>query len=233
VVLPRDRELQHINGLEIAGFMEPADEIGGDYYDVLPTANGARIGIGDVTGHDLESGILMLMVQTAVRALHESEIGDTPQLLATLNRAIYKNLQRMNAAKSMTLVLLDYQPGQLAIAGQHEEILVVRATGTIERIDTVDLGLPVGLDDDISHFIASVQVELQPGDVVVLYTDGITEAENPAGEFYGIDRLCEVLLAHRHKSAAAMRDAAIADVRRHISTQKMFDDITILAIKQC
>ncbi len=232
VVLPRDRELQSIEGLDIASFMEPAEEIGGDYYDVLPTNTGARIGIGDVTGHGLESGILMLMVQTAVRALHEGQITDTVQLLDILNGAIYKNPQRMNASKSMSLALLDYHQGQLAVTGQHEEIVIARASGAIERVDTVDLGLPVGLDYEIKEFIASSQVQLQLGDAVILYTDGITEAENSSGLLYGIDRLCAVVQTHQQGSATAIRDAVIADVRRHIGSQKLLDDITLLVLKR-
>ncbi|MFQ3626806.1 MAG: AAA family ATPase, partial [Cyanobacteriota bacterium] len=69
MVLPKDHELDQIEGLEIAGFMEPADEVGGDYYDVLHDNGAVKIGIGDITGHGLESGMLMLMVQTAVRTL--------------------------------------------------------------------------------------------------------------------------------------------------------------------
>ncbi len=232
IVLPRDRELQAIENLDIAGFMEPADEIGGDYYDVLVSEYGLRIGIGDVTGHGLESGILMLMIQTAVRTLQESQIADTAELLAILNRVLYKNIQRMNVAKSATLILLDYHQGQLAIAGQHEEVILARADGSIERIDTVDLGLPIGLDGEIDEFLGSVQLQLAPGDAVVLYTDGIVEAENPQGQLYGIDQLCCVVQACQSESAAAIRDAAIADVRRHIGTQKMFDDITVLVLKQ-
>jgi len=69
MILPKQEELDSIEGLDIAGFMEPADEVGGDYYDVLQQDGRVKIGIGDVTGHGLESGVLMLMVQTAVRTL--------------------------------------------------------------------------------------------------------------------------------------------------------------------
>ena len=69
MLLPKDRELNEVIGLDIAGFMESADEVGGDYYDVLQHQGRVKIGIGDVTGHGLESGVLMIMVQTAVRTL--------------------------------------------------------------------------------------------------------------------------------------------------------------------
>ena len=75
MVLPRTRELEHLPALEVAGYMEPADEVGGDYYDVLQSGSNVKIGIGDVTGHGLESGVLMLMVQSVARALYERGTG--------------------------------------------------------------------------------------------------------------------------------------------------------------
>jgi PAS domain S-box-containing protein len=176
MILPKQEELESIEGLDIAGFMEPADEVGGDYYDVLQQDGKVKIGIGDVTGHGLESGVLMLMTQTAVRTLQESNQTDPVQFLDILNRTIYRNAQRINPDKSLTLALLDYADGLLSVSGQHEEIIIVRTGGQIELIDTINLGFSIGLDDEIADFIASFQVHLNPGDVVVLYTDGITEA---------------------------------------------------------
>lgn len=232
MILPKQEELESIEGLDIAGFMEPADEVGGDYYDVLQQDGKVKIGIGDVTGHGLESGVLMLMTQTAVRTLQESHQTDPVQFLDILNRTIYRNAQRINPDKNLTLALLDYQNGTLSVSGQHEEMIVVRAGGQVERIDTVDLGFPIGLDEEIADFIASEQVQLNPGDVVVLYTDGITEAKDIKRELYGIERLCEVVSLNWERSAEEIRQSVIEDVRQHIGEQKVFDDITLVVLKQ-
>jgi predicted ATPase/serine phosphatase RsbU (regulator of sigma subunit)/tRNA A-37 threonylcarbamoyl transferase component Bud32 len=232
MILPKDEELSQIPGLDIAGFMEPADEVGGDYYDVLHDNGIVKIGIGDVTGHGLESGVLMLMVQTAVRTLLTNQETDSARFLSTLNRVIYENVQRMNSERNLTLALLDYQTGRLRLSGQHEDVLIVRTDGAIERINTIALGFPVGLVEDIAQFVAHREVQLQPGDGVVLYTDGITEAINPAEELYGIERLCQNISQHWHKPARDIQQAVIEDLRSHISDQKIFDDITLLILKQ-
>ena len=233
MMLPNDSEMDSVEGLDIAGFMEPAEEIGGDYYDVLQYNGNVKIGIGDVTGHGLESGVLMLMTQTAVRTLQESQITDPVRFLDILNRTIYGNIERMKTNKSMTLALLDYSSsGGLSVSGQHEEIIVVRAQGGVEQIDTTDLGFPIGLDEEIADFIAQEKVHLYSGDVAICYTDGITEAEDMNNVQYGLERLCEVLKEQRHLSAAGIREAAIGDRRRHIGEQKVFDDITLLVLKQ-
>ncbi|MEG4057582.1 MULTISPECIES: SpoIIE family protein phosphatase [unclassified Microcoleus] len=231
MILPNPEELE-IDGLDIAGYMEPADEVGGDYYDVLQIDGVVTLAIGDVTGHGLESGILMLMAQTSVRTLQEIRELDPVRFLDVLNRTLYKNVQRMNSEKSLTLAILSYSEGLISISGQHEETLVVRNNGEVERIDTVDLGFPIALDDDIADLISHVLIELEPGDGVVLYTDGIPEAYNIGKKQYGLKQLCQVISQNWHKSAAGVKDAVILDVRQHIGKQKVFDDITLLVFKR-
>lgn len=232
MILPKPEELDNIKELDIAGFMEPADEVGGDYYDILDRDGVITIGIGDVTGHGLESGILMLMTQTAIRTLKEVQENDPVKFLDTLNRTIYNNIQRMNSQRNLTLAILNYSQGILSISGQHEEIIIVRNGGEIERVDTIDLGFPIGLEYDIFDFISHVLVELQPGDGVVLYTDGITEAEDMKNKQYGIEQLCHIISENWEKSVQEIKDIIITDVRRHIDQQKVFDDITLLVLKR-
>ena len=232
MLLPKEKELNQIEQLEIAGFMEPADEVGGDYYDVLQHHGRVTIGIGDVTGHGLESGVLMLMVQTAVRTLMENNETDPKKFFEVLNRTIYKNVQRMDSDKNLSLCLVDYHEKVLSISGQHEEMVVVRSQGIIERVDTIDLGFPIGLEETIEDFVFQAQVRLNPGDVVVLYTDGITEAENYLGMHYGLERLCSAVQKNWQQSAQAIRKAVIEDVRSHIGVEKVYDDITLVVLKQ-
>ncbi|MEG4329655.1 PP2C family protein-serine/threonine phosphatase [Microcoleus sp. herbarium5] len=232
MLLPKDRELKEVIGLDIAGFMEAAEEVGGDYYDVLQHKGRVKIGIGDVTGHGLESGVLMIMVQTAVRTLLAYNEPDPVRFLSAINSVIYDNVQRMKCDKNASLALLDYEEGMLKLSGQHEEMIVVRCNGSVERFDTIDLGFPIGLDVDIAEFVAEKIVHLHSGDVVVLYTDGITEAKNMDKVLYGLDRLIEVIEINWQRSAAEIRHAVIKDVRAHIGEQKVFDDITLLVLKQ-
>ncbi|MEY3220124.1 MAG: hypothetical protein RIT27_1481 [Pseudomonadota bacterium] len=233
MVLPKQQELEAIKGLDIAGFMEPATEVGGDYYDVLHHEGRTKIGIGDVTGHGLESGVVMLMVQMAVRTLLENNVTDPEIFLDVLNRAVFENMQRMNSDKNLTLTLLDYQNGTLQLTGQHEEVLIVRKNGDIERIDTINLGFMVGLTANISQFLGQCEINLDIGDGIVLYTDGITEAQNNLEEMYGIDRLCSVINQHwKDSNAKEIQQAIIEDVRQYIGEQQVLDDITLLVVKR-
>lgn len=232
MLLPKEKELSQIENLEIAGFMEPADEFGGDYYDVLQHHGRITIGIGDVTGHGLESGVLMLMVQTAVRTLMENNETEPKKFFEVLNRTIYKNVQRMDSNKNLSLCLVNYHEGVLSLSGQHEELVVVRSNGAVERIDTIDLGFPIGLEETIEDFVFQAQVKLNTGDVAVLYTDGVTEAENNLGIQYGLENLCAIVKQSYQASAQDIRQSVIANLRSHIGIQKVYDDITLVVLKQ-
>jgi sigma-B regulation protein RsbU (phosphoserine phosphatase) len=232
MVLPQSRELRAVPGLDIAGCMRPAQEVGGDYYDVLQSEGATKIGIGDVTGHGLESGVLMIMVQTAVRTLVAAEEKDPERFLAIVNKVLYENIQRINLDRNVTLSLLDYRDGALLLTGQHEEVIVVRADGRLERVDTMALGFPVGLEFDIRQFISHVRLDLQPRDVVVLFTDGITEAEDDRGRPFGMEGLCRVVRDHHLAPAEEIKDAVLAAVLRHVGDRKLYDDVTVLVVKK-
>ncbi len=232
MLTPKLVELAKIEDLDVAGFMEPCNEVGGDYYDVLTHANGLKIGVGDVTGHGLESGVVMLMLQTAIRTLVEHKEVDPVKFMSTINRTIYHNVQRMGSEKMSTLLLADYSKGLLTVYGQHEEVIIVRENGTIEIIETQELGFPLGLEENIEAFVEKHPVHLFKDDVVVFYTDGITEAENEEGEFYGTGRLATLISRLRAGTATEICQNIVDDVKAHIGTYRVFDDITLLVMKR-
>ena len=231
MMLPRDEELRLITNLDISGSMEAAVEVGGDYYDVVADGGGVVFAIGDVTGHGLESGVMAVMVQTAVRTLLASGHCESRKFFEVLNRVIYDNARRMNCDRNLTLSLLQYRDKVVTISGQHEEVLVVRENGTLERHDTLDLGFPLGLEENISSFIGEAKIPLRSGDVMVVYTDGITEAINSAGIAYGIEQLCKVVRTTHRQLADSIREAVLSSVREHVGGQRSLDDMSLLVVK--
>jgi sigma-B regulation protein RsbU (phosphoserine phosphatase) len=199
---------------------------------VLQGADGVKIGIGDVAGHGLLSGVLMLMTQTAIHTLQTCGERDPVRFLDILNRVIYKSTERMQTDKTLTLAIIDYNQNRIRISGQHEKVIIVRSGGETELVDTIDLGFPIGLEKNIIDFIDETKVALNPGDGVVLYSDGITEAENMGGVSYGLERLCQTIGSCWHLSAEAVKETVIDDVRAHIGPQTVYDDLTLVIVKQ-
>lgn len=232
MVLPPKTELEAVADLDIAGYMEPADEVGGDYYDVLQVGDSVYLSIGDVTGHGLSSGVVMLMAQTAFLTLSQNGETDIDRILSVLNQVLYRNILRIRENKNMTLAAIQYKDKHYNLVGQHESVIICRADGKIEEIDTINLGFPIGLEDDIEDFISSKQFELAPDDVILLYTDGVTEAENPQQEQFGVEALVETLVKYHQLDAQAIVDHIMEDVYRFIDGSQIHDDISMMVIKQ-
>jgi len=154
MLLLKDRELKEVIGLYIAGFREAAEEAGGDYYDVLQHKGRVKIGMDDVREHGWESGVLIIMVQTAVRTWIADNEAEQVKFSSAINSVVYDNVQRLKLDKNASFALLDYQQGILKLSCQHEEMIVVRCNGCVEGFDTVDLGFPRGLDAEIAKFVA-------------------------------------------------------------------------------
>jgi PAS domain S-box-containing protein len=227
-ILPRSSP---IPGLEIAATMVPADEVGGDYYDVIPARGGCWIAIGDVSGHGLNAGLVMLMVQSALAAICRATPDGTPRdVLSTLNEVIFDNVRRrLEQEDFVTLSLLWIAgDGRVVFAGAHEEILVARRdTGQVERV--ASLGTWIGGMRDIRSVTTDQTITLRDGDVALLYTDGVTEARNAAGEQFNLDRLCAALARAQQGSPEQIRDHVLGEVRAWMARQE--DDITVLALR--
>jgi sigma-B regulation protein RsbU (phosphoserine phosphatase) len=232
LVLPKPCELRSIPHIEIAAFIQPANEVGGDYYDVLHSDDHLKIGIGDVTGHGLESGMLVLMVQSMARALYEAGVNDPEIFLTDLNRALVKNIQRSGSEKHLSLAFLDFTDREVVLSGQHEDVIIVRSCGDVEVLETVDLGFPIGLEPDIAGFTASKAFPFKGGDIIVLFTDGVTEAVGRNGDMFGTKRLCEAVLAHRTGSAEQIKDRVISDLLAFIGQEQIHDDITLVILRR-
>jgi sigma-B regulation protein RsbU (phosphoserine phosphatase) len=232
MVLPSSHEMKMVEELDIAGYSRPADEVGGDYYDILKHGDALYLGIGDVTGHGLPAGVIMLMAQTAMLTLVQTGIQDTSRIMTVLNEVLYRNIIRIHDDKSMTMAVLRYNNKTFEIAGQHESVLILRADSTVEEIDTMEIGFPIGIDDDIASLVSTERFGLVEGDVMVLYTDGITEAENSQGELYGLDRLKVKLSQCLHLDAQQILDRIVEDVYDYIGETKVYDDISALVVKQ-
>lgn len=232
MVLPSAEEIEQVHLLEIAGMMITADEVGGDYYDVIKVDDTITIGIGDVTGHGLSSGIIMLMAQTVVRTMAEMKVSDPHVMMNIVNRVLYANIQRIKEDRNMTLALITYQNGRFVVTGQHESVIVVRTSGAVEIIDTMDLGFYVGLMPDISANINHREISLQPGDLMVLYSDGITEAENLAGEQFGLELICAGIKRYADLPTAKIASKFMKDLFNYMGDSIIQDDISLVVIRQ-
>jgi HAMP domain-containing protein len=226
-LLPEKPEIQ---GYEIAASCEPADEIGGDYYDVISVGGFDWIVIGDVSGHGVTSGLIMMMVQTAIHTvLIQNPEVPASHLLSVINRTIYENIVRMDEQKHMTIVVIaSGKDGFFDFSGLHEDILFWCADSEkVEKIATD--GMWIGLEPDISKMLPMNEFRMETGDCIVLYTDGIIEARNTQdGSFFGAERLDKIISSCGGCSAAEIHAAILESLKDYEKP----DDVTLFVMKR-
>ena len=220
-----------VPGLEISAKMIPASEVGGDYYDILRVDDGCWIAIGDVSGHGIDAGLLMLMLQSIVLSTVMAQPASSPaDILRLVNTALVHNVRgRLGSRDHVTMSLLRYTPdGRIMFAGAHEEMILVRSsTGAVETIATP--GPWLGARQDVGKHLVDSELQLEDGDLLVLYTDGLTEARNEKGEMFDLERLMAAVRAVQHKPALLVRDNVMTGVRRFMAQQQ--DDMTLVVIR--
>jgi len=218
-----------IAGYELAGWYRPAQHIGGDYYDFFALPGEARTAlvVGDVSGKGVPAALLVSTLHSALRLLAERQ-GISPALFARLNRHV---LDSSSPNKFITLFFaeLDAASGRLAyVNAGHNPAVLARADGRVEQLGAG--GPPIGLIADASF--RTRRVELAPGDLVCLYSDGITEACSPADEEYDIERLSALLAAERTRPLAEIVAAVDREVTRFAAGRPQADDQTVVLLRR-
>jgi serine phosphatase RsbU (regulator of sigma subunit) len=223
--------VRRIGDYDVAATMLPADEVGGDYYDIITTAAGEHwIAIGDVSGHGVESGLIMMMTQTSVFTTINRTAGHEPSAVLNIaNSVIKQNISRLGADRYMTILVARLQRDGLRFAGKHQDILIYRRrNGTTEFVPSQ--GTWLGVLDDIGDYLVDSTIPIEEGDVVLLFTDGVTEAADARGAMFGERLLESALSKHAHLPAADIVANILGEVRQYMAGQK--DDITLLALKR-
>ncbi len=227
-LLPKPRP---VPGYDIGSVMLPATEVGGDYFDIIETPGALFIAIGDVSGHGLSSGLVMLMAQSVVLSLVRSEPdAPLPVILNKLNGVLHANVrERLGTHHHMTFCLLKLlASGEVRYAGAHESLLVLRVSGIVENFDTK--GTWLGAVPDIGAATSESQLQLAPGDTLVLHTDGVTEARRPDGSEFGLDGLKVSVSRHAALAAEPLVAAVLQDVAQFTVEQK--DDRSLVVARR-
>ena len=219
----------HLKGFEIAAHTKPADLVGGDYYDVINLPDQDWIVIGDVSGHGVPAGLVMMMVQTAIHSVVKNfKDLSPPQLLQAVNKVIYQNIQQMGENKYMTITVFSCaRDGTLQFSGLHQDIMIYRAKQ--KEVASVETnGMWIGMVGEIADMLEVDTVALESGDVMLLYTDGITEAVGPDGQMFGTQGLAQAL--------SELGDQPVEEIKgnilRLITNFKYDDDVTLMVIKR-
>lgn len=216
-------------GFDIAGVSYPAEATGGDYFDYIPMLNG-RLGIvvGDVTGHGIGPALLMAETRAYLRILarNRDDVGD---ILTRANRVLAEDV---GSERFVTLFIaqIDTECRTLCYASAgHPPVYVLGEDGAL-RAELKRTGIPLGMDLETTY-TTTTTIGLKAGDTLVFLTDGIEETLSPQNEFFGSQRVLEVLQKNRHLPSVAMVDALHSAVREFAAGAPQLDDFTVIVMK--
>jgi serine phosphatase RsbU (regulator of sigma subunit) len=227
-ILPRQLV---VDGVDIAASMISAEAVSGDYYDVLPFDGGCFVGIGDVAGHGLAPGIIMLMIQGILAALVKNDVNVTPRAaLNVLNAVMYENIrQRLEQDEHVTFTLFRIQSdGKVTHAGAHEDVIVYRAARKECEIFPTS-GVWLGAQRDIERVTTDSDLRLDSGDTMVVYTDGMVEARKAGGEERGLARLVDDVVRLHDRPVGAICEGLMESLVEW--SPKVADDATVLVLR--
>jgi len=215
------------SGFTVASFAHPSRQVGGDYYDYFQRPH-KRLGmvIADVSGKGVPAALLVSQLQAILRAELRTD-KSLPDIIGAVNQIVTEST---SPEKFATLFYADWDPATQEftyVNAGHNYPMVVRRDATYT--DLITGGLILGFMPH-AHF-EDARIQLGPGDVVLLYTDGLSELQNPAGEEYGEKRLRRFLTENRHLSAGAIKNKLIRDANRFALGQIGFDDLTLIILK--
>lgn len=215
-------------GLEAHAFLEPAQAVGGDLYEVLRTAEGTLfVAMGDVSGKGIPAALLMAVTMTLLRAL-APELHDPEEILRRVNDGLASHNPRM---MFVTLLCATYEArsGRLTYASAGHPPAVLVREGSAQLLP-LKPGMPAGIRSGLTAL--SQSIELRPEDLVVFYTDGVTEAFDAAGTLYGESRLLKELAGLSGCTAAEATAAVLRSIHAHAGDCPQSDDIAVLALKR-
>ena len=228
-------EMPNTTDLEFAVKYIPQQLIGGDFYDFYKLPNN-RIGItvGDVSGKGVSASMIMAICRTKLQSLALKNKSPS-ETLKELNADIVESM-RTDMFITMTYAIIDVNASKITLArAGHEPALLYKASSPDHEAEKIkSVGMAVGMVDSelFDESIEDVEFEFNKGDVLVLYTDGITEATNKTGEEYSTARLASTISKFGNLSAKEMNDAIIGDVENFSNTTQHADDLTLLCVKQ-
>jgi sigma-B regulation protein RsbU (phosphoserine phosphatase) len=218
-------------GLDVAGINIPALKLGGDYFDFIPLDD-RRLGvvIADVSGKGVPGGLTMAMCRTVLRP-NAQRASSAAEVVSRVNQLLFPDLKE-DMFITLTYLIVDARARAVEVArAGHDPMLVASAGGDVQVVES--RGMAIGLDGGelFDSVLENKTLALKPGDTLLLYTDGITEAEDPSGAEFGRDRLCAALKDLSKSPAREIVDGVIERVKRFTGDVLAHDDVTLVAVK--
>jgi hypothetical protein len=221
-------EVPRVDGVEIAGHNAPCHTVGGDYYDFVTYEDGrVLVALADVAGKGMSAALLMSNLQARLQMLAEDPT-DLGKLMMRLDRSLAVSCPK-NRFITMFVSLIDPKSGEVVyVNAGHNPPLIARASGEVDRLSNA--GTVLGILPDLGY--EEQRTTLEPGDVLAMFSDGVTESIGTNGEEFGEEQLGSILVRHRDQEAAEVVDSVLANIREWTDAAPADDDVTLVVVRR-
>jgi len=220
-------KLPEINGYQVAAANIPAKEIGGDYYDVIPMNDDKfAFCFGDVSGKGIPAGLLMSNIQATMRSLLLTE--KNPEVCVRKANKLIHATTTIDKYITFFLGILDVKGNSFVYCNAGHDLPLLFADNQLQELEKG--GIPLGFLDDFEF--TQNRFFFKETDILVIYTDGVTEAMNKHDEEYGLPNLQKAILDNKENSAQDIQEAVLQEIKEHVSGAEQMDDITLIVIKR-
>ncbi len=217
--------LPDVDGYEFFATYEAAQAVGGDYYDVIPLEKGRYcLAFGDVAGKGVPASLVMSRISSAVRSTVDL-VHDAALAVERINNHMCAKAVEGRFVTFVLTILDTIEHTMTVVNAGHMSPMIRKPDGTIEEFHEDTIGIPLGVMEDFTY--EAVQRPIAPGELVVIYTDGVSEAMNPKGDLYGMERLRD-LVKGAEGNGEAIGKIIREDVKRHANGRAQNDDITMM-----
>ncbi|MCA1796199.1 MAG: SpoIIE family protein phosphatase, partial [Geobacteraceae bacterium] len=222
------KKMPEIEGLDIRGICVPAKQVGGDYFDFITHENELDIVVADVSGHNIGAALLMASARTFIQA-HNQQMFPPQTTLETLNSFLYKDLSSSELFITMFYLRYELQNNNLiyANAGHNQPLIYHPESDNFDELDAE--GMILGILPQIEFEQKEIAVE--SGDILVMYTDGIVEAQDKSEELFGLERFKELIRDNHTKSSKGIIDITLEETRMFQGRRHFNDDVTMVVVK--
>jgi sigma-B regulation protein RsbU (phosphoserine phosphatase) len=214
----------------IATAFQPAYQVGGDYFDFIPVNDSElAFAIGDVSGKSTPAAMIMASLQASLRALASMQISDPVLTIQRINKLLVRSHGKSNKYVTFFYGILNHQTHELVyVNAGHCYPLIVKKNGKVDRLEVG--GMVMGFFDDVPY--KHGRYSLEPDDLMILYTDGVSELVDSEGEEYGIDRIIQLLKENHEESVSQIRDELVKNLTLYRRDENQFDDLTLILLKR-
>ena len=231
IVLPVEKELFVFYKYQIASYVQPSNEKNSNYFDIIKKNSNVFLGLGDISAGKLESSMILIMVQSIMRALIEKGETDLTNIFHLFNQILKENTRQFKVEYQLTLLLVKIEQKQISLTGHHENLFILTNSGKLKPLNLINNKTYTAIESFQKNNWKEIKINLKPDESIILYTNGLTMARGKYLITYSERRLHQIISSNYLKNAETIKNTVMSDFNLFTQNQVQDNDVSFAVIK--